>query len=593
MTVELLARRAPAATGPGRQVVQASLRRSGRVAGAAGRKLRLFVVRRRVGFALFVPSFGLYVTIGALLNFRYSSFVGDAESRLANAYYVFFSRDPHAAAIGFVWNPLTSLSEMPLLMLKGIWPQLASRAFAANVMSAVFMAACVVVLHGMLRDLRVRPSSRIALVALFAVQPMIILYGANGMSEALFLFCLLLSCRRFARWLHSRQTWDLALAGVALGFAYLTRNEAVMPTMIATAVTVGVTAWRTGGDLRARIRAATVNGVILASPAAFAFLLWAAISWIVVGHPLEQFSSQYGNASQLAISGEYFVNSRGGIGPGRYVLLQVAGLAPFLPAVLAAAAWRVFRHRDLRLLAALAIPGGVVLFAAVAFLLGQTAGSLRYEIAVIPTMFLCAGCALARRPDAIGRRLLLRRLIAVTVVAALGLGSAATSALIMSDKRLGHEEHGDLGFILNPAAPPGAYEFRYRQRAAQEVASYIDAKRLPKGSVILDTGTPCTPIIVLASRNPKQFVITNDRDFMPVLADPVTFKAQYLLVPRPVGLGTLNQINRQYPTMWASGAGMAVLEREFDAAGCDDKDRLYRLTGSTASSGLVQPPLKR
>ena len=38
---------------------------------------------------------------------------GDAWSRITNAYYVLYSRDPHLAAIGFIWNPLPSLMAIP------------------------------------------------------------------------------------------------------------------------------------------------------------------------------------------------------------------------------------------------------------------------------------------------------------------------------------------------------------------------------------------------------------------------------------------------------------------------------------------------
>ena len=50
----------------------------------------------------------------------------DAMSRVANAYYVLFSRDPHLAAIGFVWNPLPSLATLPLLVFSPWFPALAS-----------------------------------------------------------------------------------------------------------------------------------------------------------------------------------------------------------------------------------------------------------------------------------------------------------------------------------------------------------------------------------------------------------------------------------------------------------------------------------
>ncbi|HMC08647.1 MAG TPA: ABC transporter, partial [Actinomycetota bacterium] len=84
----------------------------------------------RPGTPIFLAAFGLYLVVAALLVFRYSSFANDAQARTANAYYVMFSRDPHLAAIGFVWNPLPSLSVMPVLALKVLWPALARRAFA-------------------------------------------------------------------------------------------------------------------------------------------------------------------------------------------------------------------------------------------------------------------------------------------------------------------------------------------------------------------------------------------------------------------------------------------------------------------------------
>ena len=62
------------------------------------------------------------------------------------------SRDPHLAAIGFVWNPLPSLAAIPLVALRGIWPPLATKAFAGCVVSALCMAGAVVQLRGFLRE---------------------------------------------------------------------------------------------------------------------------------------------------------------------------------------------------------------------------------------------------------------------------------------------------------------------------------------------------------------------------------------------------------------------------------------------------------
>lgn len=561
--------------------------RLSRTAGTRGRSALRHVGdacwRRRVGLSFFLPTFSLYVALGAFLAFRYESFNGDAQARLANAYYVLFSRDPHMGAIGFVWNPLPSISVMPLLLLKGLWPALATRAFAGNIMSAAFMAGSVVLIHSILRDLHVRRSARVTLTVLFALQPMIVYYGANGMSEGIFLFFLLLTCRRLSMWLGDGRTWDLVLAGVALAFAYLARNEAVMPAILAAAVVAVVGAVRASGTLKARARSGALHGFLFASPAAFAFSMWALLSWIIVGHPFEQFSSQYGTAAQLGAVGQGIKAGRGGIPADRYVVYQLLALAPLLPLASLGALWNSLRRRDPRALAPAAVLGGVLAFAVVAFLSGQTAGWLRYDITAVPLAALMVGAALARPSTQDRGWRWVRRALAVVLALAVIVPSMVTSAVAMTDSRVAHEEKDLLGYLYDKHPTAQKYPHRYRFRASDEIARYLDAKKLSRGAVLMDTFTPCVPFVALASRHPQQFVITNDRDFQPVLADPVTFNARYILVPPKGGTGDLDEINRTYPSLYESGAGIAALEHEFTGEGCPAL-RLYRLTGQHTGS---------
>jgi 4-amino-4-deoxy-L-arabinose transferase-like glycosyltransferase len=568
----------------------ADVRRAGRLAGqvgaaagrGVGRGLRWLVVaawRRRTGVGLFVTSFAAYLTLGLVLALHYSSFAGDAQSRLANAYYVLFSRDPHLGAIGFVWNPLPSIAVMPLLLLKGIWPDLVSRAIAANIVSAAFMAGCVVLLHVMLKELNVRRGARLALAGAFALQPMIVMYGGNGMSEAMFMFFLLLTARRLARWLAAERTWDLVLAGAAAAFAYLTRIEAIPAVVAATGVVVAVSLVRAEGERRIRIRRAALLGFLFAAPAAFAFVVWSLISWVITGHPFEQISSQYGTASQLTAGGDAFDRERGNIALPRYIGLQLAGLAPLLPVVVAAAAWAALRRRDLRVLAPAAVLGGVVLFEVLAFLRGQTIGNVRYLIAAIPLCFLLTGCALMRPSADRGRWAWTRGGVAVIAVLAMAAPAAVGSALVMADKHLGRGEHQLIGYAFQLSSRDADYQPQDTSNAAVAVSRYLDGLDLPAGSVVLDNfdaGTVCTPLIILNSKRPRQFVIPNDRDFKPVLADPVIFGAKYLFAPKPTGRGAINEVNRTYPTLYKSGAGIADLEKEFHQTGCPTF-RLYKL----------------
>src|SRR3954468_22661700 len=168
-------------------------------------------------------SAGLYLVVAVLLIFRGGFIVGDAWSRVGNAAWMITSRDPHLAAIGFVWNPLPSLVILPLVAISGLWSPLISAGFAANVSSALFMAGAVVVLARIAADLRVRPPLGAVVVGLFAVHPMIVLYGANGMSEAPFVFLLLVAIRALMTWWRTAGTSSLVVMAVALGLAYLTR----------------------------------------------------------------------------------------------------------------------------------------------------------------------------------------------------------------------------------------------------------------------------------------------------------------------------------------------------------------------------------
>src|SRR5690606_5766592 len=75
----------------------------------------------------------------------------DAVSRVANAFYVLYSRDPHLGAIGFVWNPLPSLLELLPLLAYPIIPAIATAGLAANLLTALFAAGTSLMLFSFCR----------------------------------------------------------------------------------------------------------------------------------------------------------------------------------------------------------------------------------------------------------------------------------------------------------------------------------------------------------------------------------------------------------------------------------------------------------
>jgi hypothetical protein len=530
---------------------------------------------------------------GAILVFHYASFNGDAQARVANAYYVLFSRDPHVAAVGFVWNPLPSFTVLPLLPLKVLWPALTTRAFAGNIMSAFFMAAAGYQIFEFCRDLGLRWSLRLGLLAVFALNPMIVYYAANGMSEGLFIFTLVLAARYLAKWLRDDRTPPLVIAALALSVSYLARNEAVFAALFAASVVLTVAFIRTAGTSRERVNKALMDTFVIGLPFAASFVTWATVSWIITGHPFEQFSSIYGNSSQLRVINE----TAGSLAPAQALrrgLEATTSLAPTLPVVAAVALVLSTRRRDPRVLATLAVPGGVLFFAVAAYALGKTAGWFRYFITAVPLLVMLAAsvasCVVVashepgrpRKAAVVVPRWLRRSYLASVAVAIVAIvaTSVPTTGWAMLRSSVATEEHLHLGYIVSPKpSDPTQIAERHRLDSTIKMADVLDSMKLPHGAVLVDNFSPCVPFIILDSRRPQQFVIPNDEDFQRSLADPATFHVQYLMVPPGGGYGSLDAVNRQYPSLYGAGAGIAKLVTEFDLPGCP-QFRLYKMNST-------------
>jgi hypothetical protein len=173
------------------------------------------------------------------------------------------------------------------------------------------------------------------------------------------------------------------------------------------------------------------------------------------------------------------------------------------------------------------------------------------------------------------------RAVALALAAAvLALPALPTTALAMNDQQLGSGEREYLAWVI------WGHSFNSTQRGEQHmvvsvraIAASVDARHLPSGSILADTFTPCVSQVVMTSRHPHQFVITSDRDFQPILADPSTFRARYLLVPPASAYGSLDAVNRAYPTLYATGAHFARKVWEAHDLGCP-AFRLYKVVSS-------------
>ncbi len=533
--------------------------------------------------AVMLLALALYLIAGALLDFRYHSFNGDAVSRLANGFYVLYSRDPHLAAIGFVWNPGTSIADIVPLLFYHLWSPLATRMFAATLVSATCMAGAVYQVRCTFAEWGVARLPRLLLVAFLALNGMIVYYGGNGMSEGLYVFTLVATSRYLLRWIREDDLASLVYSGVALGLCYLARNEAAVPAILGGMVVVGVGYFRRTDQRAPRMWGALTDLTIFEIPFVTSFVGWAVASYVITGEPFGQFQSIYGNASQEKVSQHLKLHAR-----LMYDFHSLVYLAPTIPIALAIAAYLSVRRRDIGLLAPLGIVGGGLAFDLLAYAVNSIQPYLRYFITAVPLEVLVVGCIFATRPALIRattdkmkepRRPHLAGFVAGLVVIVILLPSSVTTVQGMFNPNVGTEETEFLGYIFHHHLTPEDRRDREDFKGFSTIVSYLANMHLTNGQVVVDNFSICIPQAIVTSPNPRIFVIPNDRDFQRTLADPLTFHAHYILDIAPGGTGSLNAPNISYPTLWKTGGGFTTMVHNFPSIGECSEYRLFKVTG--------------
>ncbi|MGU3497846.1 phospholipid carrier-dependent glycosyltransferase [Mycobacterium sp. C31M] len=554
------------------------------------------MTNRRLKFGIFFVTLAVYLGVGYWLQVRHGFLMGDTLSRVAATQAVLFSRDPHLAAIGFIFTPVAAMVQIPAILGSDIWPDLAGRAFSGTLMSSAFMAGAAVQIFSMGADRGLPRTYSLAITVLFAFNPMIVFYGSNGMSEAPFIFFTTWAVRRLIMWMVDDDVHHLVTAGgVAMGLAYLTRYDAAA-AVAAAGFVVFTTTW-----LRARkpprFRRALMDMLIVSGPGAAAFLGWAAAGWLITGEAFAQFTSQYGNTAILEQSGQTAPNFADGVS---FAATCVMLLAPtLLPLALWAVMQRWGRPNWQLLIVPITLFGAVLAFQALSYAQGSTFPFLRFFIIAIP---MAATLALLGVPDGALARAKRRGRYAppvvvpdprrrspagyVAVAATLAIGIPVT-LIGMGQPDYAPQEYG-LGAVLRPdpdnVTEQKAIEHRIARTFSTErrIAEHLDSLNLPDSAVITDTVYGFG--VLTATSRPKMFVIPSDPDFTELLNEPAARGIKYLLAVPPIGRGTSDALNLRYPTLYETGAEVATLELEIPNDGDGQPDwRLYRVNEPTQS----------
>lgn len=483
-----------------------------------------------------------YVIVGLVLSLRYGLLPRDAQSRVANAFYAIAGRTPHLASIGFVWNPLPSILEIPLVAFRGIWPALTQDAIAGVIVSAVSGGIAVAYVYKTVILLGIQRAWSIALTVIFALNPLIMFYAANGMSDMMFLSAMLGAGYSAIRYTKYRNVRAIVAAGVwlAIGFGY--RYEGAVYAVTLVLVLVPLTLTAKGNSERRDASALVLLGV----PLTYVGGLWVLVNWVIMGNPLYFLNSPYSNAAQTK-TGAYANTALTAAyhDPLASIWFAVEHLVIYPPVVvmLFLVVWWLLRGTMTPFVwVVMALGVADPLVQVVSAFVGASSGQERYFLFYVPLGVLLGASAVVRS----------RRSWRLVVVGALALGNVGT-IVASSNTILG----GGVSQIL-PAIASGSHA--RASLASAPMNFYLSSHR--HAVVLVDTFEGWA--IVLGSSHPSQFLTTNDPQFAAVLSHPVGH-VNAILVPEPRAhnISALDAVNRRYPMLWAGGEPWTRLLAKF------------------------------
>ncbi|GEM_PF-522762 len=501
-----------------------------------------FIAEARLpSLRLFLFALVLNCALATHLFLRVEYIFVDSIARTMHALYVFWGYGaPHLAAIGFVWMPLPTVVQLPLVL----WKPLAQTGLAGGLQSALCMAVAFALLDGILRILRTSRRTRWALLALFQLNPMILMYGANGMSEAMLICVMLWMCYSFLRWCRCGQSRYVILLGCGAGSAVMTRYEG-FGLVAAGAVAVTLVNLRHGAS-RAR-----VGGELLAylAPPVYALLVWVQLNYSIMGDPLYFYRGAYSNLAQIAFfPKELAVLTHNPVLTTLYVAERIVLMAPaYLPVVLLVTVAALLRL-DATAFGLLLLPASLLAFGWLNQFQGQSYGWFRFFIYAVPG--LAIGIPLLTRPGLFSQKLS-RQLVGTFLV--LSIPGGLLTGIAMLDPSIGREEF--------PAARAALTDTRVERSDAveQRILAYLK-EHAGKRSVLLDDFSGLE--LIRMAGGTDLFVAGVDPDFQETLNNPHG-KVDYILVPKPEGLGTLDAINNRYYSIFMGSMSFARVEQDW------------------------------
>jgi 4-amino-4-deoxy-L-arabinose transferase-like glycosyltransferase len=540
-------------------------------------RLRLTFSRRRglsgpagIFVLVFVAEFAFGAWMAAR-GFRWN----DAMSRSASALSVVHGADPKLANIGFVWPPLPTLFAAFWALFYPVWPGIMSSGSAAALTTAACAGGTSALLLVTAKRLGLSSGLAWTFALVVALNPMLFLYGSNGMPEGVAAPFLVGAVCFLTLFWHSGERLWVAAAGVAVALGVASEYPAVPYGAAVCAALLGGVLWSSEARVwapRGRMRAIEGLGLLLVVPPIFVGLLWIGANAVIMGNPLDFMTGDYGYGtfqSSADSSGAVLYVTGDAVGALALVGERVfAFLIPLAFVLLARLVdGRFWRINTLSVtLLSLSVPLGMVAPLAV---LGSPMGFLRY---LVYPLFVAAGWGLYE--IAMSRR----RGLAVALILAGWLAALPAGLWVMASPRFGLEERGELQAVAQGVDGTDSVDI------AAPVARYLEANILPTGrNIVLDSVAQGAMVAVqIRPAFMPQIISTSDRRFKDAIARPGSHGVGYFVMPNPKGTPTA-AIGRRYPHLWDGGqSGFRLVTT---LATQLEKWRIYAVQPSTTPGG--------
>jgi hypothetical protein len=520
---------------------------------------------------LFLFVAGAELAFGMWMNSR-GFLWNDGINRATGALLALFGASaPQLTSVGFVWMPLPSLVELLWVSSYPLWPGVVSSGFASTFTTALAGGATAALLLYAARSLGLPGRLGWAFALLVAADPMLFLYGSNGMSEGVAAPFLTGAVAFLVLFWRSGKRRYVAAGGLALALGFASLYEAVaFGAALFAAMVLGILFSSENKQVAPRGQHEHLGNLVMLflTPSLCVAALWVGANAFVMGDPLFFAASTYSNLGIIATADTGLGQSIKGsvLATFGFTIQHVApflipGLFLLLVRALDGRFWRINTLSLVLLLGS--VPLGLI---APLVYLGASFGWLRY---FVYPLFVAAGWGLYEVASSPHRRRAAHLVLLSWIVAAPVLLS------VMADPSLGRDENPEVRALMTgkDAREAGFDTGTGSITRETPVAQYLS--ELPEDSrVALDTAGWSIAAQVSPERL-KSLILIHDSRFRDAINDPKARDTAYLLLPNP-SKAPNDLIGQRWPSLWSDGVPGFEFVESFP--GAPEEWRLYKVT---------------